>query len=112
MTGGGKGANMNVFFEASIAWQKRQAALAAKVQADNGWGFFRATPAAGSSMQGDAAASSASSSLGRGVNAATVAAAARRWRDYQRTKRNRNQRMLTTTSSGSISSIDSADPVA
>ncbi len=110
MTGGGKGANLNVFFEASIAWNKRQAALAAKVQADNGWGFFRGSPAGGSGMQGDPGPSNASSSLGRGVNAATVAAAARRWRDYQRTKRNRNTLMLTTTSS--VSSIDTIDSVA
>jgi ferredoxin len=51
MTGGGKGANLSVFVEAATAWEKRQAALRAKVQAEQGWGFFRAGPATGSSMQ-------------------------------------------------------------
>lgn len=108
LTAGGKGANLNVFVEASTSWEKRQAALQSKVRAEQGWAFWQQAatgPAAGSSMGGNAApGGGASSSLGRGVNAATVAASARRWRDYQRSKRTRDQRLLTTTSS--VSSTD------
>ena len=108
LTAGGKGANLNVFVEASTSWEKRQAALQSKVRAEQGWAFWQQAatgPATGSSMGGNAApGGGASSSLGRGVNAATVAASARRWRDYQRSKRTRDQRLLTTTSS--VSSTD------
>lgn len=113
MTGGGKGANLNVFMEAASAWEKRQAALRAKVQADQGWAFWRGgAPATGSTMQDAARAAAdnagASSALGRGANAATVAAAARRWRDYQRARRAREQRLLTVSSSASVASVDDA----
>lgn len=113
MTGGGKGANLNVFSEAAIAWEKRQSALRAKAQAEKGWGAFW-QPATGSAMQDVAAAAAAaanvSSSLGRGVNAATVAAAARKWRDYQRNKRNRSALLIpvNASSTASLSSTDAA----
>jgi hypothetical protein len=116
MTGGGKGANLSVFVEAATAWEKRQAALRAKVQAEQGWGFFRAGPATGSSMQDAARAAAAGaragSSLGRGVNAATVAAAARRWRDYQRAKRSRDQRLLSASSTASVTLTSADEPAA
>ncbi|KAL4428109.1 hypothetical protein ABPG75_002198 [Micractinium tetrahymenae] len=117
MTGGGKGANLNVFMEAASAWEKRQAALRAKVQADQGWAFWRGgAPATGSTMQDAAKAAAenagASSALGRGANAATVAAAARRWRDYQRARRAREQRLLTMSSSASVASVDDAASLA
>lgn len=111
MTGGGKGANLNVFMEAATAWEKRQAALRARAQAEAGWAPFwaRAAPATGSTMQDAARAAAdgggASSSLGRGVNAATIAKASRRWRDWQRTKRNKSAALITATSS-SLSSTD------
>ncbi|PSC75503.1 electron transporter heat shock binding [Micractinium conductrix] len=113
LNNGGKGANLNVFVEASIAWQKRQSALVAKAQAAQGWGSMFTSPAAGSSMQDAARAAAegggASSALGRGINAASVAAAARRWRDYQRAKRTREQRLLTVSSSASVdASVDAA----
>lgn len=115
MTGGGKGANLDVFREAATAWEKRQSALRTKLQVQQGWGSFwaGAGPATGSTMQDAARAAAAgggaSSSLGRGVNAATIAAAARKWRDYQRSRRNKEQRLLTTTSS-IHSSVDDALP--
>jgi ferredoxin len=109
MTGGGKGANLNVFMEAATAWEKRQSALRARAQAEAGWAPFwaRSTPATGSSMQ-DAARAAAeggggSSTLGRGVNAATIAKASRKWRDWQRTKRNKAAALITASSSVSSS---------
>lgn len=109
MTGGGKGANLNVFMEAATAWEKRQAALRARAQAEAGWAPFwaRSTPATGSRMQ-DAARAAAegnggSSTLGRGVNAATIAKASRKWRDWQRTKRNKASALITASSSVSSS---------
>ncbi|KAL4858753.1 Chaperone protein dnaJ C76 [Chlorella vulgaris] len=112
LTGGGKGANLNVFVEASLAWEKRQSALQAKAQADTRWSFFKGGAAAGSKMQNGAQEADAyartNATLGRGVNAATVAAAARRWRDYQRTKRQKETRLLSTNSSVSLDSADEA----
>ena len=113
MTGGGKGANLNVFMEAATAWEKRQAALRARASAETSWAFWQgAGPATGSTMQ-DAARQAAdgggaSSSLGRGVNAATIAAAARKWRDYQRARRNKEQRLLTASSSSSSVDADAS----
>jgi hypothetical protein len=113
MTAGGKGANLNVFLEASIAWEKRQSALRAKAQAQTGWGGFRTNPAAGASMQESARSAQANLGLGRGVNAATVAASARRWRDYQRARRNRNQRLLGATTGVDVGAArETADHVA
>lgn len=115
LNNGGRGANLNVFVEAARAWTKRQAALKAKVQEQQSWAFWRgAAPATGSSMQDSARAAAGGatgpgSSLGRGVNAATVAAAARRFRDYQRAKRNKTQRLLTSTTSSSDASLSSVD---
>jgi ferredoxin len=107
MNGGGKGANLNVFTEASLAWEKRQAKRRdAQQQAEWRWGWgVNAEPAAGSKMQ-DAARRAATESSdwddagvpprtpGKRVNAAEMAAAARRWRDYQRARRQRNQKLL------------------
>ena len=109
MNGGGKGANLNVFGEASIAWEKRQAAQRAREdKARWAWAPFT-SPAAGANMQ-DAARKAASQNgsadssadfddgntgrPGRRVNVTEMAAAARKWRDYQRVKRKRNQKLL------------------
>ena len=71
MTGGGKGANLNVFMEAASAWEKRQAALRAKVQADQGWAFWRGgAPATGSTMQDAARAASAPGQARKAAEAA------------------------------------------
>lgn len=106
-----------MFVEAATQWEKRQSALRSKKRAEEGWAFWQgAERATGSAMQdaarAAAAGNNASSSLGRGVNAATIAAAARRWRDYQRSKRNRAQRLIESTSSSSLdlaSTLDSTD---
>lgn len=103
MSSGGKAANLNVFTEAAIAWEKRQAALRSRAAAEAGWAFWQGMgPAVGSTLQDQPAnGGGASSSLGRGVNAATIAAAARKWRDYQRTRRNKETRLLAESSSSS-----------
>lgn len=104
LTGGGKGANLNVFVEASVAWEKRQAALRAREQKAR-WAWAPFTPAAGSSMQDAArqgAGESGSESEGengggrskRRVSAMEMASAARKWRDYQRVKQQRRQKLL------------------
>lgn len=102
MTGGGKGANLNVFSEASIAWERRRSALQASADRAARRPFW--TPASGANMQESArtaaaagegaAGSEGSSPLGRQASAASIAAAARRWRDYQRAKRQKAQRFI------------------
>ena len=121
MNGGGKGANLNVFGEASIAWEKRQALRRDKEQQVK-WAWYSSAGAAG--FAGGAAAGSRSTNTssyaddtstsadgstdageeggggappprGRRVNVAEMAAAARKWGDYQRSKRQKNQKLLT-----------------
>ena len=120
LQGGGKGANLNVFGEASILWEKRQAAQRDREQqARWAWAPFRG--AAGANMQEAArraATESANTSGGGGggpgersadgeefysgkgarpgkrVNVAEMAAAARKWRDFQRTKRRKKEVLL------------------
>lgn len=110
MQGGGKGANLNVFGEASIRWEKRQAAQRAREdRARWAWAPFT-SPAAGANMQDaarkarergttdssdfDDGASTGSTRPGRRVNAAEMASAARKWRDYQRIQRQKKQKLL------------------
>jgi curved DNA-binding protein CbpA len=113
MNGGGKGANLNVFGEASIAWEKRRAQrLDREQQARWQWAPFGG--AAGANVQAAkraaAAEAYAAESSGdpedyndggqraprssRRVDAAEMASAARKWRDYQRTKRQKKQKLL------------------
>lgn len=107
MTNRGKGANLNVFFEAKLAWEKRQSDLLARQQrAMWSWAGVGYRGAAGAAMQGsgrgpaDKSTSSDSDEEpagGRGrrrVSADEIAAAARRWRDYQRAKRQKAQKFL------------------
>lgn len=115
--GGGKGANLSVFVEASIAWAKRQSELLAREQKAR-WSWAPFQPAAGSAMQNaarqaasagnaatgssdneDAGPTGAGSRPGRRVSAENIAAAARRWRDFQRAKRQKSQRLLSATTS-------------
>ena len=99
MTGGGKGANLNVFSEASIAWERRRSALQASADRAARRPFW--SPTSGANMQESARTAAAagegaegSSPLGRQASAASIAAAARRWRNYQRAKRQKAQRFL------------------
>lgn len=104
MNGGGKGANLNVFSEASIAWEKRkQEAIMREEKAKwTVWSNNNFSPAAGSKMQGSATSGTTvsdeedwrSTRRGRQVSAAAMAAAARRWRDFQRAKRQKEQKLL------------------
>ena len=117
MNGGGKGANLNVFGEASIAWEKRRAARLDKEQQAR-WTWAPFGGAAGANMQAsarkaaaetgggtaagdstdqdeyDAGTSSRRPRSSRRVDAAEIANAARKWRDYQRSKRQRKQKLL------------------
>jgi curved DNA-binding protein CbpA len=116
MNGGGKGANLNVFGEASIAWEKRRAArLDREQQARWQWAPFGG--AAGANVQAARRAAAAEAATGGGgaessdpedydgsgqrtprssrrVDAAEMASAARKWRDYQRAKRQKRQKLL------------------
>lgn len=120
MNGGGKGANLNVFGEASIAWEKRRAArLDKEQQARWNWAPFRGAAGASAQAARRAAAAEAAAGYGGGVSsnsedqdddstasgqrpprssrrvdAAEMASAARKWRDYQRAKRKRKQKLL------------------
>lgn len=106
MNGGGKGANLNVFFEASLVWEKRHSARLAKQEAArwNWWGKVETEPSAWSRTQNTATSSEDFSSdegydipprsSGRRVTAGQMAAAARRWRDYQRNKRTQQAKLL------------------
>eukprot|EP00887_Chlorella_sp_A99_P000153 scaffold16.g153.t1 len=117
MTGGGKGANLSVFQEASTAWEKKQAALRARYEAAS-WSAwvspsfgsrFAKSAARAAEAAGAASASGRAAGVGgRHTNAAAVAAAARKWRDYQRARRKREQRFLSATSSASLSSAASS----
>ena len=95
--GGGRGAN--VFFEASLSWQKRQSVL--RAQEDRAkwamwveWGGAAGAAGPASDKPGAAPPRAGSSGMGRRANAADLAAAARKWRDFQRSKRMRGQRYL------------------
>ena len=140
MAGGGRGANRSVFAEAAMSWERRQAALRDRAAAlaqeegglERGWwwgsGLARHTPAVGSAMRqsarqaagsgasdtGGGSVSDVGGSLGHG-NAASMAAAARRWRGYQRSnKRSRLAGLLlgtaphsaSSSSGGTLSTID------
>jgi len=108
MNGGGKGANLNVFLEASIAWEKRQAERKSAEQTAR-WTWAPFSPATGASMQDAARQATAESASdtdnnnyngtgsgrpGKRVNAIAIANAARRWRDFQRAKRQREQKFI------------------
>lgn len=113
MTGGGKGTNLSVFVEASMAWEKRQSEIRARMQRASSW--FSWSPSMGAQAyanQEQAAKAAAEAGNGnggggevrafsKGSTAASVAAAARKWRDFQRRKRNKAERYLTATTSGS-----------
>lgn len=123
MSQSGRGGGLSVFQEASMAWEKRQAALraqhaAAKARAAWAVGF---EPAMGSVFQqstrraAEAAASASATAAdgggsagNRARSAAAVATAARKWRDYQRARRKREQKMIATFSSASAASADTA----
>ncbi|KAG7672613.1 hypothetical protein Ndes2526B_g08860 [Nannochloris sp. 'desiccata'] len=120
MNGGGKGANLNVFGEASIAWEKRRAArLDKEQQARWNWAPYGGAAGANAQAARRAAAAEAAGYGGGGastsedqddydstasgqrpprssrrVDASEMASAARKWRDYQRTKRQRKQKLL------------------
>lgn len=108
MNGGGKGANLNVFFEASLVWEKRHAERMAKQHASR-WPWWSANvePAAWSRMQNASQTTAEYSSdegfdeeglpprtPGQRVGAAQMAAAARKWRDYQRNRRQKAMKLL------------------
>jgi hypothetical protein len=94
------------FFEASIAWEKRQNALREREQRAR-WAWAPFAPAAGSAMQ-NGARKAAAGDAGSGdesddgpappprrrVSAANIAAAARRWREFQRSKRQKKALLL------------------
>lgn len=88
-----------MFFEASIAWEKRQSERRAQQQKAR-WAWAPFTPASGANMQeaarqaADASADDDAPRVGKRVNAAAMANAARRWRDFQRKKRQRDQKLL------------------
>eukprot|EP00890_Picochlorum_soloecismus_P004963 jgi/Picsp_1/5468/NSC_02827-R1_chloroplast -like protein len=97
MTGGGKGANLSVFYEASLQWAKRQSVMR---DAENKakWAWFQYGPAAGS----QATASSSSDDSSRqeaprsrtAKNASSMVNTARKWRDYQRSKKEKNRLLI------------------
>jgi hypothetical protein len=91
---GDRGANLNIFFEASLAWSRRQSEMRAR-RARLGWWDSSFEPAGGSSSvrkppnRNSEQGASGGEGTGRDAwrNAAMVAASARRWRDYQRARR-------------------------
>lgn len=102
MSSGGRAANLNVFFEASIAWEKRKQELIQREQVAKSkygmWNNFG--PAAGSKMNQKSDVETSTDEeepvfrrTGK-VDAKTIAAAARKWRDFARKKRQREQRYL------------------
>ena len=103
MNGGGKGANLNVFVEASLSWQKRFQALQARQdKARSRWAWSPFQPAAQAQAASDYSdeersqdSSPGSRTRKRHYDAGSIAKAARKWRDYQRTRRQRKQRLLT-----------------
>lgn len=99
LTGGGKGTNIDVFNEASGAWEKRQANLRGAQQRSILSRFWKSTEGSGEEEEeGEAAAASSPTGRpprrGQKPSSASLAKAARRWRDYQRRKRNRASLML------------------
>ncbi|GAB4814662.1 hypothetical protein N2152v2_001708 [Parachlorella kessleri] len=109
MTGGGKGTNLSVFVEASMAWEKRQSEIRARMQRASSW--FSWSPSMGAQAyanQEQAAKAAAEAGNGnggggevrafsKGATAASVAAAARKWRDFQRRKRNKAESTVAAT---------------
>lgn len=85
-----------------MAWEKRQTALQGKYE-QAAWPIF--DPAMGSRMWDSARRASeanvntppGSGGLGRRANAATIAQVARKWRDYQRVRRQRERKFLDST---------------
>lgn len=78
----GGGSNMNVFQEASLAWQKRKARVQSRGKyTQGGWSYTSAVGATNSK----AGASSPRQRM-QYSNMLAAAEAARRWRDYQRNK--------------------------
>lgn len=96
MTGGGKGANLNVFYEASLQWAKRQSIMR---DAENKakWSWFQYGPAAGSQATASTSFDDSSRQAPRSKtakNASSMVNAARKWRDYQRSKKQKNRLLL------------------
>lgn len=124
MNGGGSA--VNVFFEASNAWEKRRSLARARVYAEKGAAMRRNfwetwSPSASASSyaaadseseeDGEEAESSAGPNRGdvRRKTAASVAAAARRWRDLRRVQRKRRDTnkevLLIAASSSSVDGL-------
>uniref|UniRef100_A0A1D2A5R0 Chaperone protein DnaJ n=1 Tax=Auxenochlorella protothecoides TaxID=3075 RepID=A0A1D2A5R0_AUXPR len=96
LTGGGKGTNIDVFNEASGAWEKRQAELRGAAQRSVLSRFWKSTEGSGEEEEEEVTSNPTGRPSRRGQKAspASLARAARRWRDYQRKKRNRASLML------------------
>jgi ferredoxin len=93
----GGGHCVNVFTEASIAWEKRQALIRERENAErlrSIWEMW--TPAGGAATGTTTAGESGPSKQRRksSQTAANAAKAARRWRDYQRRKHNKEELQL------------------
>lgn len=103
-THGGNRGGVNVFLEASIAWEKRQAGIRAKRHVAESQARWAKWGAATGVATGHAAKAGQEETgpVPRGSAADTASAAARaarRWRDLQRMKRNNADRLM-------ISSVD------
>ena len=103
MRQGGKGANLNVFFEASLLWAKRQSKLREAEQRAK-WAWMPGGPAAGSTVTSDSSddddmppQGNRSGGARRQHATASMVNAARKWRDFQQRKRQKSAEILFLT---------------